>query len=133
MKNEFYKKDLMTGDVVLSTKGSYGVVLRNTAAGMSMGIPFDEDDCDYIKWFKNKKGEIIHKVRDLNTLSNEMVFKGEPTQRIIKVYRPTDPHDVTTMAAIAEKYLIWEYKVKEVTVSELEKLFGCKVKIVKED
>ena len=51
--------------------------------------------------------------------------------RIIKVYRVTDQHDMTTMNAIDDKYLIWKEEVKEVTMADLEEHFGCKVKVVK--
>lgn len=113
------KADLLTADVVLSTKGSYGIVLRNTSKG------------DLIKWFKNKNDEVIHKFRSLDMLNDDLSFRFDIDNRIIKVYRVTDPHDMSTMAAIDEKYLFWKEKLKEVTIAELEEQFGCKVKIVK--
>ena len=113
------KADLLTADVVLSTKGSYGIVLRNTSKG------------DLIKWFKNKNDEVIHKFRSLDMLNDNLSFRFDIDNRIIKVYRVTDPHDMSTMAAIDEKYLFWKEKLKEVTIAELEEQFGCKVKIVK--
>ena len=39
------KNELLTADIVLSSKGSYGIVLKNTSKG------------DLIKWFRNKKQE----------------------------------------------------------------------------
>lgn len=122
MKNMNMKKnDLLTSDVVLSSKGSYGIVLRGTAKG------------DLIKWFKNDKGEVIHKYRSLDMINDDLTFKHDgKDNRIIKIYRVTDQHDMTTMNAIDDKYLIWEEKTKEVTILDLEKLFGCKVKVVRE-
>lgn len=112
--------ELKTSDVVLSSKGSYGVVLRGTPKG------------DLIKWFKNKNGEIIHKFRSLDMINDDLTFKYDgKDNRIIKVYRVTDQHDMTTMDAIQDKYLIWEEKIKEVSMSDLEALYGCKVKVVK--
>lgn len=111
--------ELKTSDVVVSTKGSYGIVLRGTPNG------------DLIKWFKNNKGEIIHKYRSFNMINQDLTFKHDgKDNRIIKVYRITDPHDMTTMNAIADKYLILEEKIKEVTIEELEAQYGCKVKVV---
>lgn len=111
--------ELKTSDVVLSSKGSYGVVLLGTPKG------------DLIKWFKNKSGEIIHKYRSLDMINEDLTFKFDgKDNRIIKVYRITDQHDMTTMNAIDDKYIIWEEKIKEVTVAELEKHYGCKVKVV---
>lgn len=114
------KNELLTSDVVLSTKGSYGVVLHGTPKG------------DLIKWFKNKNDEIIHKYRSLDMINDDLTFKFDGIDnRIIKVYRVTDQHDMTTMNAIDDKYLIWEEKVKEMTVADVEQLVGSKVKIVK--
>ena len=94
------KSDLLTSDVVLSSKGSYGVVLRGTPKG------------DLIKWFKNNHDEIIHKYRSLDMINDDLTFKYDgKDNRIIKVYRVTDQHDMTTMNAIDDKYLIWEEKV----------------------
>ena len=113
------KSELRTSDVVLSTKGSYGVVLRGTPKG------------DLVKWFKNNHDEVIHKFRSLDMINEDLTFKYDgKDNRIIKVYRVTDQHDMTTMNAIDDKYLIWEEKVKEVTIADLEKLYGRKVKIV---
>ena len=114
------KNELLTSDVVLSTKGSYGVVLYGTPKG------------DLIKWFKNKNDEIIHKYRSLDMINDDLTFKFDGRDnRIIKVYRVTDQHDMTTINAIDDKYLIWEEKVKEMTVADVEQLVGSKVKIVK--
>ena len=112
--------ELKTSDVVLSSKGSYGVVLRGTPKG------------DLIKWFKNKNNEVIHKYRSLDMINDDLTFKFDgKDNRIIKVYRVTDQHDMTTMDAIQDKYLIWEEKIKEVSMADLEALYGCKVKVVK--
>lgn len=112
--------DLKTSDVVLSSKGSFGIVLRGTPKG------------DLIKWFKNKNEEVIHKYRSLDMINDDLTFKFDgKDNRIIKVYRVTDQHDMSTMNAIDDKYLIWEEKVKEVTMADLEKMYGCKVKVVK--
>ena len=114
------KAELLTSDVLLSSKGSYGIVLRGTPKG------------DLIKWFKNDKGEVIHKYRSFDMLSDNLTFRYDGNDnRIIKVYRVTDPHDMITLNVIDAKYLLWEEKIKEVTMAELEAQYGCKVKIVK--
>lgn len=114
------KSELKCTDVCLSSKGSFGIVLKGTPKG------------DLIKWFKNNKGEVIHKYRSFDMINEDLTFKFDgKDNRIIKVYRVTDQHDMSTMNAIDDKYLIWEEKVKEVTMNELEDYFGCKVKIVK--
>ena len=114
--------ELKTSDCVLNSKGSYGIVLRGTPKG------------DLIKWFKNKNGEIIHKFRSLDMINDDLTFKFDgKDNRIIKVYRVTDQHDMTTLNAIDDKYLIWEEKIKEVTMAELEEKYGCKVKVVSQE
>ena len=111
--------ELKTSDVALSSKGSYGIVLKGTPKG------------DLIKWFKNKNGEIIHKFRSFDMINDDLTFKFDgKDNRIIKVYRVTDQHDMTTLNAIDDKYLIYEEKVKEVTMAELEEKYGCKVKVI---
>lgn len=121
MKKTMTKNDLMTSDVVLSTKGSYGVVLRGTPKG------------DVIKWFLNNKCEVIHKFRSFNMINDDLSFRFNTGDKIVKVYRVTDQHDMTTMNAINENYVIYENKIKEVTMDDLEKMYGCKVKIVNKD
>lgn len=112
--------ELKNTDVVLSTKGSYGIVLKDTPRG------------DIIKWFLNKNGEVIHKYRSFSMINENLTFKFDgKDNRIIKVYRVTDPHDMTAMAAIKDKYVIWEEKIVDVTMKELEEKFGSKVRIVK--
>lgn len=118
MYRAFCKNMLRTGDVVFSSKSSYGVVLREVPACGNV-----------IKWFKNKQGEIIHKYRLFSDLTEDLQFT-DGSGRIIKVYRPTDPHDLTTLNAIQDKYLIWEDNTKEMTVAEIEAKLGHKVKIV---
>ena len=54
--------ELRTGDIVLSTKGSYGMVLRGTPSG------------DIVKWYVNSKGNCIDKFRSLNTRTTEVNF-----------------------------------------------------------
>ena len=114
------KNELLTSDVVLSSKGSWGIILRETPKG------------DLIKWYKNNKDETINKYRSLDMINEDLTFKDDGRDnRIIKVYRITDQHDMITLNSIQDKYLIWEEKVKEVTIDELEGLYGCKVKVVK--
>ena len=44
------KYDLCTGDIVLSTKGSYGIVLIGTNGD------------DQIKWYSNNGGQVIDRL-----------------------------------------------------------------------
>ena len=119
--------DLCTGDIVLSTKGSYGIVL----IGVSKK--------DQIKWYRNNKGAIIHKFRSLDMINNDLTFRNDPDNRIIKVWRTKDAHylgDKPGKSDLNDQYhgfeCIYEELAKEVTMAEVEEKFGCKVKIVKD-
>ena len=123
MRETMSLDDLRTGDIVLSTKGSYGIVLKGTAGG------------DIIKWYENTKGQAIDKFRYLYMINDDLSFKCDSNNnKIIKVWRTEDIHYLGNKAI--KKYtrsdnfkLIYEYKVKEVTMDEVEAKFGCKVKI----
>lgn len=114
--------ELRTGDIVLSTKGSYGMVLRGTPSG------------DIVKWYVNSKGKCIDKFRSLNMINSDFTFRFDEENRIVKVWRTKDKHylgdKAVTKYTIADSFeLIYEDKVKEVTMDEIEEKFGCKVKI----
>lgn len=118
MYSNFTRTDLCSGDVVYSTKGSYGIVLLRTPVG------------SLIKWFKNRSGEIIHKYRMMYDINEDLSFKDE-SGRITKVYRSHDPHYYTTLDIIKDENLIWEDNTKEMTMAQIEAALGHKVKVVK--
>ena len=123
--------DLRTGDIVLSTKGSYCIVLKNTDRG------------DLIKWYYSKvDNRSINKFRTFRCLTGNMrfcVFDYRMNDRIIKVWRTNDIHRISQLpCGIDENFmkylfpefeLIYDDTVKEVTMDEVEEKFGCKVKI----
>lgn len=123
--------DLRTGDIVLSTKGSYGIVLKNTDRG------------DLIKWYYSKVDHrSINKFRTFRYLTGNMrfcVFSYKENDRIIKVWRANDVRKIGSMPiggdenfmddVFPEFELIYDDTVKEVTMDEVEEKFGCKVKI----
>lgn len=124
------KYDLCTGDIVLSTKGSYGIVLRDTG---------DRKLESQIKWYSNNKGQVIDKFRSLSMINEDLTFKCDLDNRIIKVWRTKDRHylgdKAITKYYTAENHgfeCIYEELIKEVTMAEVEEKFGCRVKIVKE-
>lgn len=124
------KHDLCTGDIVLSTKGSYGIVLRDTG---------DRKLESQIKWYSNNKGQAIDKFRTLSMINEDLTFKYDSDNRIIKVWRTKDKHylgdKAITKYHTAEDHgfeCIYEELIKEVTMAEVEEKFGCKVKIIKE-
>ena len=122
------KYDLCTGDIVLSTKGIYGIVLIGTNGD------------DQIKWYSNNKGQVINRFRSFSMLNEDLTFKYDLGNRIIKVWRTKDQHylgdKAITKYHAAENHgfecIYEELMIKEVTMAEVEEKFGCKVKIVKE-
>ena len=124
------KYDLCTGDIVLSTKGSYGIVLRDTG---------DRKLESQIKWYSNNKGQVIDKFRSLSMINEDLTFKCDLDNRIIKVWITKDRHylgdKAITKYHTSENHgfeCIYEELIKEVTMAEVEEKFGCRVKIVKE-
>lgn len=115
--------ELRTGDIVLSTKGSYGMVLRGTPSG------------DIVKWYVNSKGKCIDKFRSLNMINSDFTFRFDEENRIVKVWRTKDKHYLGDRGYSDGWFksqcfeLIYEDKIKEVTMDEVEEKFGCKVKI----
>ena len=119
MVKNLTKADLKTGDVVISKGGWQGVVLRGTASG------------DVIKWFKDEDGVIIQKYRCLTTVNSDLTYGANRDKKVVKVYRCTDPRLLTSCDVVQSKYLYWEDTTKEMTIAEIEKALGHKVKIVK--
>ena len=116
MVKSLKKSDLKTGDAVISKGNWQGVILRGTVCG------------DVIKWFKDEYGEIIQKYRSLSTVNNDLSYG---TSRIVKVYRCDNPGLLTSCDVIQNRFLLWEDDAKEMTVAEIERALGYKVKIVK--
>lgn len=117
MVQNLTKADLKTGDVVVSRGGWQGVVLRGTDCG------------DIIKWFKNEFGEIIQSYRSLSFVNTDLTYN---TSKIVKVYRCTDnPGLLTSCDVVQSKYLYWEDTTKEMTIAEIERALGHKVKIIR--
>ena len=118
------KYALRTGDVVLSTKGSIGIVYRSLE-NSTEGV---------IKWVRNQGGHIINKYRTLGMVNNDLTFKYDNDNRIIKVWRPFVYREVGDIyLTMVHTNLIYEENIKEVTMDEVEAKFGCKVKIKNND
>lgn len=114
----FKKSDLKTGDIVTNTKGSTGVVLKGTPYG------------DIIKWMFNRDSEVILKYRDFRLLNDDLIFVENAEHCITSVSRVNDPHDLLVWG---RGELIYEQEeIVELTMSDLEGMMGCKVKIISE-
>ena len=114
MVRNLTKSDLRTADVVVSRGGWQGVVLRGTACG------------DVIKWFKNANGDIIAKYRYLSDVRDDLSYANT---KIVKVYRCDEPGLLTSCDVVDNRFLLWE-DVKEMTLADIERELGYKVKIV---
>ena len=120
MEANINKYELNTGDVVLSTKGSIGIVLRSVGFRDSV-----------VKWVKNKDGKEINKYRTLGMINDDLSFKFDyRDNRIVKVWRPSTYRELGDVdLTICNTNLVYEDCVKEVTMDEVEAKFVCKVKI----
>ena len=101
------KYDLCTGDIVLSTKGSYGIVLIGTNGD------------DQIKWYSNNKGQAIDRFRSFSMINEDLTFKCDLDNRIIKVWRTKNKHYLGDKAIT--KYHAAEYYGFECIYEELIK------------
>lgn len=122
------KADLRSGMVVEDDDGSVGVVLLNTATQ------------DGIKWFLDADHDNIDFWEDLSNYDDDLkALDYSESDDIVKVFQPHNFNDYTTKQAYSDDYLIWDKfegdttiseEYKEITLSDIEKKFGCKVKIV---
>ena len=108
--------DLKTGMIVKTREGKYNIVMRDfiDAGDILAGL-----SCD------NKISETWISLSNYN---QDMTHSGVPYLDIVSVYA-SYPYSADT-----PKRPLWERKeYKEVTMREIEEMFGCKVKIVEED
>lgn len=121
------KKDLKTGMVVTLRNGMEYVVFRDIDAVYLNGV--DED--------KKKEGVLVSINNNWEWLSfykEDLSFSDLRSSDIIKVELPYHPYSYMNLGYCRnQRTILWEEKVKEFTIAELEKHFGCKVKIIKED
>lgn len=112
MKTKFTKADLRTGDFLVRRNGSVEVVMLAT----------DSTICKTGGW------------NDLDDLTDELVEKdsNDTEWDVVKVYRPID-NSTTCFKRYHYGDLVYSRNsVMEVTMTDIEKVFGCKVKIVNE-
>ena len=108
--------DLKTGMIVKTREGKYNIVMRDF---------IDEGD---ILAGLSRNNKISETWTSLSNYSKDMTNSRFPHIDIMSVYS-SYPYSSDT-----PKKLLWERKeYKEVTMREIEEMFGCKVKIVEED
>ena len=73
-----------------------------------------------------RSGEIISKYRRLIDVNEDLTYSDT---KIVKVYRCTEPGLLTSCEVINDRFLLWE-DVKQMTLAEIERELGYKVKIV---
>ena len=120
------KSELKNGDVVLSTKGSIGIVYKN--------LSLTDTGWNVIKWVRNKDGDTINKYRTLGMVNDDFTFRYDRDNRITRVWRPSDNRQIGDInCTMRDGDDIYKYGVKEVTMDEVEAKFGCRVKIKNND
>lgn len=120
------KSQLKNGDVVLSSKGSIGIVYKN--------LSLTGTEWNVIKWVRNKDGDTINKYRTLGMVNDDFTFRYDRDNRITRVWRPIDYRQIGDIDCTMQNGdVIYKYGVKEVTMDEVEAKFGCKVKIKNND
>ena len=108
--------ELKTGMIVETRDGDSYIVMR------------DFIDCGDILAGLSFNNKISDTWTSLSNYNQDMTNSRFPHIDIMSVYS-SYPYSADT-----SKRLLWERKeYKEVTMSEIEEMFGCKVKIVEED
>ena len=108
--------DLKTGMIVTTREGYSYIVMRDFI-----------DDGDVLAGL-SCNNKIADTWLSLSSYNQDMTVPKLPSLDIVNVYT-SSVHSADT-----PKRLLWERKeYKEVTMKEIEEMFGCKVKIVEED
>ena len=108
--------ELKTGMIVKTREGNSHIVMRDFI-----------DEGDILAGLSNNN-VISNTWTSLSNYNQDMTHSALPNLDIVGVY------DSYPYSADTSKRPIWERKeYKEVTMSEIEEMFGCKVKIVEED
>lgn len=103
---EFTKAELKNGMVVEQRCGTRKIVIDDRIIG------YDE-------------------YGELRNYRDDLLHHNQPSLDIVKIYKPTNTIEQALKRNDLE--LLWERsEIREVTMAEVEKEFGCKVKIIKE-
>ena len=72
-------------------------------------------------------GNLIHNYRCLRTVNEDLSYDHT---KIVKVYRSSELGLLTSCEVIQNRFLLWEDNMKEMTLADIERALGHKVKIV---
>lgn len=112
--------DLKTGMIVTRSDGIEMVVYRNSVSKYQ-----EDEDKDCIVNYSQKVWE------SLSNYNEDMSSKSYERADIVKVELLPHPYAfVEPSYRRYERKTIWESNVKRVTIADIEKMYGCKVKIV---
>ena len=108
--------DLKTGMIVETRNGDSYIVMRDFLGAVSILTGISDNKARASKWIK------------MSIYTQDLNCSGIPSVDIVSVYS-SYPCEIDTKIG-----LLWKREeYKEVTMSEIEEKFGCKVKIVEED
>lgn len=113
------KADLKTGYLVTTRNGKQYVVYLGAETSYFSGDCIVDGNKE-ANWLK------------LDNYNEDLTFKSGKHHDIMKVEKQYHPYDLLTINYCEkDRKLLWEREeVKEMTMSEIEKLVGCKVKII---
>ena len=127
--------DLKVGDICMQRNGTLCIVLSNNLSSNGLGL-FDGNG--------NGIGGCVGYLGDYN---DDLTYPRQESRDILAVYKASEPNMCAAFGltgAVFERvnandvtFNIWTWQgnkevVKEMTVAEIEKLVGSKVKIIKE-
>lgn len=117
--------ELKTGMIVTLRNGNEYVVFRD-----SVNYSLYYNKTDFV--FVNGKGGWI----DAKSYDENMKYLRDKNYDVVKVELSSHPYGFMDINYCkADRATIWMENegFKEITIADIEKIFGCKVKIVKED
>ena len=126
---EMKLSDLKVGDICKLRSGDVCIVLSNSFSDNGLGL-FDKESC--VGYLSNYNDDLIYSDREKNSRDIIAIYKAS-LPNVVQAYGLTNAILRGTCNSITINWT-WQGNkevVKEMTVADIEKLVGCKVKIIK--
>ena len=138
MNDDFTKADLKVGDIVKIRKGYYLAILPNNMSsdGLSTFSKITIGCHCYLHTYNEDLTHISNKECDIvAVLRGSEANKGENIYSLLQTILACNDKEIVDDEF---KYVRWDWErkeepIKELTMEELEKHFGCKIKIIAEE
>ena len=137
--NDLTKADLDVGDIVKTRKGNYLVILPNDNSNDGLST-FSKRTFGCDRYLHVYNEDLTHENKEYDIVAVLRTSQaGDSKNNTYRLLGAVLTFDDKEMVEDQFKYVKWDWErkeeppTKELTMEELEKHFGCKVKIVAED